>query len=127
LIRESTEGLFCARENGVIEEDRTARDTMVITRNVSERLFDFAFALARQRKKKGLPGIVTCVDKANVLPSMAFFRKIFDERAVFNADIEANHAYVDATALNMVRCPGSLTSWSLKICMAIFYPISVPV
>lgn len=105
LIRESTEGLFSARVNGVIEDNHTARDTMVITRAGSERLFDFAFRLARQRKEKGFPGIVTCVDKANVLPSMAFFRKIFDERASHFPDIQANHAYVDATALNMVRCP----------------------
>ncbi|MBD3265389.1 isocitrate/isopropylmalate dehydrogenase family protein, partial [bacterium] len=44
-------------------------------------------------------------DKANVLPSMAFFRKIFDERAARFPDIETERAYVDATALNMVRCP----------------------
>ncbi len=105
LVRESTEGLFSARQKVNIENDETARDEMVITRKTSERLFDFSFALARKRKREGKPGVLTCVDKANVLPSMAFFRKIFDERAKLNPDITAEHAYVDATALNFVRCP----------------------
>ena len=105
LIRESTEGLFAARGKGVVIEDREARDTMVITRDVSERLFDFAFNLATQRKAAGYPGKVTLIDKANVFSSMAFFRKIFDERAVNFPDIEAEYLYVDAAALNLVRNP----------------------
>ena len=105
LLRESTEGLFASHGKGTVEDDRIARDTMVITRAVSEKLFDFAFHLARQRKTLGRPGRVTCVDKANVFASFAFFRKIFDERAARFPDLAAEHAYVDATALNMVRRP----------------------
>lgn len=108
VIRESTEGLFASRGKGVVEDDREARDTMVITRAVCEPLFDFAFDLARSRKKRGGKGVVTCVDKANVFTSLAFFRKIFDERAALNPDIRAEHAYVDATALFMVRRPWEL-------------------
>ena len=105
VVRESTEGLFASRGKGVIIDDREARDTMVITRAGSERVHDFAFKLARQRKQRGLPGRVTCVDKANVFVSMAFFRKIFDERAIAFPDIEARHNYIDATALDLVRKP----------------------
>jgi 3-isopropylmalate dehydrogenase len=108
IIRESTEGLFAARGKGSVTEDRVARDTMVITRAVCEPLFDFAFALARARKARGGRGVVTCVDKANVFQSFAFFRKIFDERARMNEDIGAEHAYVDAMALFMVRRPWEL-------------------
>ena len=36
---------------------------------------------------------------------MAFFRKIFDERARAFPDIEARHNYVDATALDLIRKP----------------------
>jgi 3-isopropylmalate dehydrogenase len=108
LIRESTEGLFASRGKGQVIDDREARDTMVITRKVCEPLFDFAFALARQRKAGGGKGIVACVDKANVFASLAFFRKIFDERAQLHGDIRADHAYVDATALDMIRRPWSL-------------------
>lgn len=108
VIRESTEGLFSSRGKGVVIEDREARDTMVVTREVCERLFDFSFRLARERKAKGGKGIVTCVDKANVFASFAFFRKIFDERARLFPDIRAEHAYIDATALYMVRKPWEL-------------------
>lgn len=105
IVRESTEGLFASRGKGVVEDDAVARDTMVITRAVCERLFDFSFELARRRKARGHPGRVTCVDKSNVFASMAFFRKIFDERAVRYPDIVADHHYVDATALDLVRKP----------------------
>ena len=105
IIRESTEGLFASRGIGHVEDDRIARETLVITRDTSERLFDFAFNLARRRKAKGRPGRVTCVDKANVFVAMAFFRKIFDERAAGFPDIQADHHYVDATALDLLRKP----------------------
>ncbi|HEY6133352.1 MAG TPA: isocitrate/isopropylmalate family dehydrogenase [Rubrivivax sp.] len=105
VVRESTEGLFASRGKGTIEDDREARDTMVITRGGSERVHDFAFKLAQGRKRRGRPGRVTCVDKANVFVSMAFFRKIFDERAALFPDIEARHHYIDATALDLVRKP----------------------
>jgi len=105
IIRESVEGLFALRHEGKVVDDREARDTMVITRGVCEPLFDFAFDYTRRRRARGGRGILTCVDKANVFASMAFFRKIFDERHAHNPDIEAAHAYVDATALNFVRRP----------------------
>jgi 3-isopropylmalate dehydrogenase len=105
LIRESTEGLFASHGKGTVVDDRVASDTMVITRETSERLFDFAFRLAERRKTRGSRGRVTCVDKANVFSSFAFFRKIFDERAALNPDIGADHCYVDAMALNLIRQP----------------------
>ena len=105
LIRESTEGLFASRGKGVVIDDREATDTLVITREVSERLFNFSFELARTRRGQGRSGLVTCVDKANVFASFAFFRKIFDECAARNPDIKTDHAYVDATALYMLKRP----------------------
>jgi 3-isopropylmalate dehydrogenase len=105
VIRESTEGLFVSRGKGVMIDDREAHDTMVITRAGSERVHDFAFRLAQRRKSRGRPGRATCVDKANVFLSMAFFRKIFDERAKRFPDIDARHNYIDATALDMIRKP----------------------
>lgn len=108
VIRESTEGLFASRGKGSVVDDRQAFDTMMITRDVCERLFDFSFGLARQRKAQGGKGVVTCVDKANVFASFAFFRKVFDERAALFPDIRADHAYIDATALNLVRRPWEL-------------------
>jgi 3-isopropylmalate dehydrogenase len=106
LVREQTEGLFAERERPQIRETEV-RDALVITHARSARVFDFAFQLARGRKARGKPGHVTCVDKANVLASMAFFRKVFDERAAAFPDIATERAYVDATALNLVTRPWS--------------------
>jgi 3-isopropylmalate dehydrogenase len=105
ILRESTEGLFAHRNSGVVEEDCVARDVLEITRPNCERFFDFAFELATQRKSEGGVGIVTCVDKANVFRSMAFFRRVFDERAARYPEISTEYRYVDAMALDLVRQP----------------------
>ena len=105
VLRESTEGMFASRGKGEILNNAIARDTMEITRETSEKLFDFAFDLARKRKANGTRGEVTCVDKSNVFRSFAFFRKIFGERAALNPDIIASHNYVDAQALYLIQRP----------------------
>lgn len=105
ILRESTEGLFYSHGRGELIGDEEARETLRITRATTEKLHDFAFNLARKRKARGGKGRVTCVDKANVFVSMAFFRKIFDERAAAFPDIEKGYNYVDAQALDMVRKP----------------------
>jgi 3-isopropylmalate dehydrogenase len=104
LVRESTEGLFAARRFSR-REANAVFDSMLISRDVCERLFTYAFELARRRRLQGRPGLVTCVDKANVLPSMAFFRSIFLEIAGRYPDIAHECAYVDATGLRLVRSP----------------------
>ena len=105
LIRESTEGLFAARGKGQVIDDREARDTMVITRPTSEKLFDFAFQPAARRRAGGSAGKVTLIDKANIFASMAFFRKVFDERAAAHPEVATERLYVDAAALDFVRRP----------------------
>ena len=108
LVRESTEGLFYARGRGRMEgqgETACAFDTMKITHAGTTRVCDFALQLARQRKAQGKRGHVTNVDKANVFASMAFWRKIFEERAQAFPDVTTDHAYVDAMALNLVMKP----------------------
>ena len=108
ILRESTEGLFysaVANGGGEIIEDCEVRDTLRVTRATTEKLHKFGFELARKRKKRGSTGRLTCVDKANVFASMAFFRKIFDEVALSYPDIEIGYNYVDAQALNLIRKP----------------------
>jgi 3-isopropylmalate dehydrogenase len=104
LIRESTEGLFASMGKGVVTHD-DARETMVITRKTSERLFDFSFRLAQRRKVQGKRGMVTCVDKANVFKAFAFFRGIFDETAARYPDVPTERIYVDACAAMLVKRP----------------------
>ncbi len=108
VLRESTEGLFySAAVHGRSEviDNEEVRETLRITRPITEKLHRFGFKLALKRKLKGGPGRITCVDKANVFTSMAFFRQIFDEIAGDFPDIEAHHNYVDAQALDLIRRP----------------------
>lgn len=105
LIRESTEGLFYSQGSGEVSKNE-AKETLLITRDISEKLFNFAFNLANTRKRSGRGrGHVTCVDKANVFRAFAFFREIFDQEAAKHTDLTSDHAYVDATALWMVQKP----------------------
>jgi 3-isopropylmalate dehydrogenase len=104
LIRESTEGLFASMGKGVVTHDE-ARETLVITRKTSQRLFDFSLRLAERRKKRGKAGLLTCVDKANAFKAYAYFRSIFDERAKKFPGVKTGHVYVDACAALMVRRP----------------------
>jgi 3-isopropylmalate dehydrogenase len=104
LIRESTEGLFASMGKGVVTQDE-ARETLVITRKTSERLFEFSFRLAERRKARGRPGKLTCVDKANVFKAFAFFRQLFDDAAARHASVATERLYVDACSAMLVRRP----------------------
>ena len=63
--------------------------------------------LAARRRGRPLDGkrLVTCVDKANVFRSFAFFRKVCFEVAARHPGISADAAYVDAMSLYMVQNP----------------------
>jgi 3-isopropylmalate dehydrogenase len=103
VVRENTEGIFASLGGGVVLGDQVATDTQVITRRGTERVVRAAFELAR-RRRRAKPR-VTCVDKANILRSFAFFRKVFDEVAAGFPDVAADHMYVDAAAMELVRRP----------------------
>src|SRR5665811_2028309 len=104
LIRESTEGLFASMGKGVTTHDE-ARETLVVTRKTTERLFDFSLKLTERRKKRGRPGRLTLVDKANVFKAFNWQREIFAERKAKFPDIKTDLLYVDACAAMMVRKP----------------------
>ncbi|MEM6311052.1 MAG: isocitrate/isopropylmalate family dehydrogenase [Pseudomonadota bacterium] len=108
ILRESTEGLFySAAVHGRSEVfgDEAVHDTLRVSRSTTEKLHRFGFRLAQKRRARGKPGHLTCVDKANVFASMAFFRKIFDEVATEFPGVTKDYAYVDAQALNLIRNP----------------------
>jgi 3-isopropylmalate dehydrogenase len=104
VIRESTEGLFASMGKGIVT-DSEARETLVITRKTSERLFEFSFRLAERRKARGRPGALTCVDKANVFKAFAFFREMFDDAAKRHPDVKTDRLYVDACSALLVKRP----------------------
>ena len=107
ILRENTEGLYASRGGGIRVGDQVAVDSMIITRAGTERIVRYAFRLAQRRQGAPADGKrrVTCVDKANVLKSMAFFRQIFDEVAREFSGIQTDHVYVDAMTLYMVQRP----------------------
>jgi 3-isopropylmalate dehydrogenase len=100
IFRESTEGMFWSRKATYAPDAAQVCDTMRISRHGSERLFRAAFQHARRRRR-----LVTLVDKANVLPSMAFFRSIFDEIASEFADVRTERIYIDASTLYLLQRP----------------------
>ncbi len=104
IVRESTEGLFHSIGKGVVTRTE-ARETLLITRKTSERLFDFSFRYTQRRKARGAPGRLVCVDKANAFRAFAFFREIFDEYAARYPDVPTDRIYIDACAALLVRRP----------------------
>ena len=124
LVRESTEGLFASRGKGEIIDDREARDTMVITRARRPSACTTSRSGSRSgASARGRPARVTCVDKANVFRSMAFFRKIFDERA---ARIPGRRGATTTTSTRRrstwSASPGRSTCWSPRTCSATSCP-----
>jgi 3-isopropylmalate dehydrogenase len=107
ILRENTEGLYASRGAGVRVGGHVATDTLVVTRPGTARICRRAFELARRRSGAPLDGRrrVTCVDKANVLRSFAFFREVFDEVASDYPEVEAGHAYIDAMSAYLVQAP----------------------
>lgn len=107
VLRENLEGLFASFGGGCMLNDQVATDSIIVTREGTERIVEFAFRLAAKRNGRPLDGrrMVTCVDKANVFRSYAFFRQVFHEVAVDHPEIHADAAYVDAMALYMVNSP----------------------
>ncbi len=106
VIRELAEGLFAGRHDEIEESDESVSDRLTITRANCENVFTLAFDQARLRKAtQGTPGHVTLLDKANVLRSNAFMRKIFDEVAARYPDIGSDRVYIDAGSMMFVTNP----------------------
>ena len=103
ILRENVEGLFASMNGGIQLRGEVAVDSMVITRSGTERVVRFAFELAEKRARPDPR--VTCVDKANVFKSMAFFRSVFDEVASDFPQVQKDYAYVDALSMYLIQKP----------------------
>ena len=100
IVRENTEGLFFSRKHTYSMDDPEVRDILRISRVGSERLFRSAFREAENRR-----GRLTLIDKSNVLPSMAFFREIFNEISEEFPGVQTERIYIDAASLYLVQRP----------------------
>lgn len=101
IMRELTGGLyFGTRHTTEVDGVRTAVDTLTYNENEIRRIAIKAFDIARKRR-----GIVTSVDKANVLDSSRLWRKVVEEVAKEYPDIALSHMLVDNCAMQLVRDP----------------------
>jgi isocitrate/isopropylmalate dehydrogenase len=108
IVRENTEGAYATRGGGEIVEDGV-EDRIRITRGGTSRVARLAFDLARRRAGGRAPSPaaggaprVTCCDKANVLRSFAFFRRVVGEVAAEYPDVTFDAMYADAAAASIV-------------------------
>lgn len=106
IVRENVEGLYASRAGGA-RSPYAAADVLLTTAEGTERIARHAFKLARTRGGDRHDSSVTCVDKANVLASHAFFRGIVSRVATEFPDITLRTAHADAAAQSLLLEPWS--------------------
>jgi 3-isopropylmalate dehydrogenase len=98
IFRENTEGVYLGK--GRIEGDTYIAEEINTARGV-ERIIRAAFTWAKEHGKTR----VTMSDKANAVPAHRIWQETFKRIAPEFAGIAAEHRYVDALALELVREP----------------------
>lgn len=94
----------------VFDDGEMAADALLVTRSGTERIAHAAFKLALSRPGAPADGKrrVTCVDKSNVLRSLALFRSVVAEVARGYPEVEVEYLYADAAAQAFVLEPDRL-------------------
>ncbi|MFN2483136.1 MAG: 3-isopropylmalate dehydrogenase [Pyrinomonadaceae bacterium] len=104
VFRENTEGAYCGA-GGFLKKNTSeeiATQEELNTRRGVERIIVAAFEYARERGRKK----VTMCDKSNVQRFGGdLWQRVFREVAARHPGVEANHQYVDATAMFMILNP----------------------
>ncbi|MCR4738748.1 MAG: 3-isopropylmalate dehydrogenase [Lachnospiraceae bacterium] len=101
IMRELTGGLYFGERKTYVENGiRCAVDTLTYNENEIRRIAVKAFEIAKKRR-----GIVTSVDKANVLDSSRLWRSVVDEVAADYPEVSLSHMLVDNCAMQLVRDP----------------------
>ena len=98
IFRENTEGVYLGR--GRIEGDQYIAEEVNTAKGV-ERIIRAAFDWAKAHGKAR----VTMSDKANAVPAHRIWQETFRRVAAQYVGIEAEHRYVDALAMELVREP----------------------
>jgi 3-isopropylmalate dehydrogenase len=98
VVRELVGGLYYGPKG--TREDGTVFDTLEYHPSQVERIAHRAFILARGRR-----GLVTSVDKANVLETSRMWRRVVTEVAVDYPDVKLEHVLVDTAAMQLVTAP----------------------
>jgi 3-isopropylmalate dehydrogenase len=109
VVRENTEGAYVGIggqfKRGTSDEIAIQED--INTRKGVERIIHYGFELARQRRTAGSRGRVTMVDKSNALyHAHDLWQRVFALERQAASDLEAEHLFVDAAAMQLVKDPG---------------------
>ncbi len=102
VVRELTGGIYFGDRgrSGTGTADESAFDTERYSVAEIERIAAIAFEAAIKRR-----GIVTSIDKANVLESSKLWREVVIRKAREYPGVVLNHMYVDNAAMQLVRNP----------------------
>ncbi len=102
IVRELTGGLYFGepRERRGSGANELAVDTLLYSRAEIERIVRRGFELATERR-----GILTSVDKANVLESSRLWREVVEEVAKDYPQVNYSHMLVDNAAMQLVYNP----------------------
>ena len=98
IVRELLGGLYYGQPRGITSE--SAYNTMRYSREEIERVAHVAFQQARDRR-----GLLTSVDKANVLETSQLWRHTVTALASEYPDVRVEHMYVDACAMRLAMEP----------------------
>jgi 3-isopropylmalate dehydrogenase len=99
VVRELTGGAYFGQKKLTAQK---AWDKIEYTRSEITRILNFAFGIARQRRKR-----LTLVHKANVLMSSVLWKKIALNMAKRYPDVKLDECYVDAFTMYLLRWPAS--------------------
>ena len=104
IVRENTEDAYTGMHGFAHKghANEVATQTMVYTREGTERVIRLAFEIARERNKRKQ---VTLIDKANAVRAQDLWTRTFAEVAEDYPDIKTEHAYIDAACMWMVKNP----------------------
>ncbi|MET8323567.1 3-isopropylmalate dehydrogenase [Micromonospora sp. NPDC005189] len=109
FVRELSAGLYYGhldstpdKPSEIRDTDRgaVAIDTLRYTEQEIERVVRAAFAIAATRR-----GVLTSVDKANVLSSSILWRRVVERVAADHPEVTWEHMLVDACAMHLLRDP----------------------
>ena len=100
MVRELTGGIYFGKPQGRSEDGKTAYDSCVYSRFEIERVVRLACEYALKRK-----GMVTVVDKANVLATSRLWRETSQEIAHGYPGIEMDFMFVDNAAMQLIQNP----------------------
>jgi 3-isopropylmalate dehydrogenase len=100
VVRELTGGLYFGEPRSLDLAAGRAVNTLPYSREEIERVAEVAFRIAQSRR-----GLVTSVDKANVLETSVLWRGVVTDVATRHPSVRLEHQYVDSCAMALVLTP----------------------